>query len=295
MNACIPFPRASVLRRIVREPNEKLGKAAGMIAAAERNGVRRGLGLLGCGLAVAAAWGTAWTAIGQEPAPPAVRAPEVVRPAAKRLAPDPRRDTEAKIFAALDAVGDEDWLETPLEELSAKLEAKYAIRVALDRDALDAEGLSGETPVSIKAKGVRLGDALRQGLNAVHVDFGLRPSFLVLTSESAASQRKYLVVRVYEVSDLLVEQTASGPREVDPQQLASLVKTSIDPAAWDDQGGESSLQVFSVEKAVTLVTTGALTTQESVRRLLADLRAARDSIPAGGGRPVPVDPAKIIP
>lgn len=266
-----------------------------MIAAARRNGVRRGLGLLGCGLACAAAWSAAWPAAGQEPAAPAARAPEVVRPAAKRPAPDPRRDTEAKIFAALDSVGDEDWLETPLAELAGKLEAKYGVRVALDRHGLDAEGLNGETPVSIQAKGVRLGDALRQGLNAVHVDFGLQPSFLVFTSEAVASQRKFQVTRVYEVSDLLVEQTDSGAREVDPQQLASLVKTSIDPSSWDDQGGESSLQVFSVERAVTLVTTGTLVTQESVRRLLADLRAARDSIAPGAGRPVPVDPEKKIP
>jgi len=115
---------------------------------------------------------------------------------------------EEKIFTALNADTQIDFIETPLSDVVTFLEDYHKIQIEIDRKALEEVGLDTNTPVTRNLSGISLRSALRLLLRDMDLTYVVQDEVLLITTpEKAESQ---LVTKVYPVADLVLPIPSGG-------------------------------------------------------------------------------------
>lgn len=150
-------------------------------------------------------------------------------------------EKEQKLLKALQTPITETFKALPLEGVIETFEKRYGVSINVDRQGLEAAGLTMESPVSINVREKSLRSTLKNMLGDVGLTYAIVNGELRVTTPELAS--KITAVRPYYIGDLI----AGLNFNLDPytsqvqmvQSVASLIKMieGIDPAAWQSGGG----------------------------------------------------------
>lgn len=193
--------------------------------------------------------------------------------------------------------------EQPLGDVVAELKDRHKIEIQLDTAALDAAGVTSDTPVTIDVAGLPLGEALDLMLKQLELSFTIRDEVLLVTTPEEFETQ--LVTRIYPVSDLVLAEAraaagssnnASGiPTKYGPpvDRLFNVVTSTIAPTSWTDVGGTGAISY--VPQFRGMVVSQTLDVHNEIESLLQMLRP--------GGAPVarraadaapPASPARAV-
>lgn len=162
--------------------------------------------------------------------------------------------------------------DTKLLDVAAQLSATYKIPIAIDGEALGADGKSDELRISITIPdGASLRSALHSTLIPRGLTFVVENDRLMITTGVAAEVKT--PTRVYQVHDLV----NTGTSRPDFESLIELITSVIAPESWRDAGGTQGEAVpFHTDGVLALVITQTEAVHEQLESLFTDLRAARD-------------------
>jgi hypothetical protein len=142
----------------------------------------------------------------------------------------PRGPMVEKIRKALLTPTEIDFYESPLGDIVDYLKSTREIEIQLDQHALEDQGLSSDTPITFKLKGVSLGAALQafddqhDNLKLVVRDYGI-----LVTTPSRAEERGYFPV--VEFARLTAEENEPlrSPNSLSPEKKPSLGNSPNNP------------------------------------------------------------------
>ncbi len=183
--------------------------------------------------------------------------------------------------------------ETPLHEVVKAVGRQFGITVSLDNLALDTVGLGSDTPVTLDARGLTLGAALRHLLRPLELTYQVRNDLLLITTQEEVNAN--LHTWVYPVPDLTTSdfgawrsrQGRDGDRDFqldlvikgDYDTLRELIMQAVEPAFWDEVGGHGSIAASRVANALVISQTKE--THEQIVNLFQTLRLAHKMQHAG--------------
>ena len=182
----------------------------------------------------------------------------------------------------------------PLKDVADSL-SKLAGPVQIDIKAITDAGGSADTPITFRAKQLRLDSALRLMLQEHELDYIIDYfGVLIITSETKA--KEHVVINYYPVGDLIGDTSGNTAKEID-EAYAALLKTItsiVAPTTWSDAGGTGSITPFASCKALVCSQTRPI--HDEISTLLTDLRAKRaeNSNSAAANRPTPAFVTRII-
>jgi hypothetical protein len=231
----------------------------------------------------------------------------LLRPAGGVRPPAPERITEAEL--ALDRpVGELDFDNTPLEQAIATLEQRSGTPIVVDWADLEPKGLKRTQPVTLRAREIPLGEALDRILQPLDtfpdgsVTYSAETGKVVVgTAERVASN---LIVRIYDVRDLLGPETPPNPPTTLPasavpnlcwfgkgpqpttvtgttptdyerraRSLSTLLQSEVDSESWDRPAGNGTRDMPSISAfGGRLIVAQNAPAHRQVRRLLRTLR-----------------------
>ncbi|HYV36430.1 MAG TPA: hypothetical protein VE988_12035 [Gemmataceae bacterium] len=93
---------------------------------------------------------------------------------------------------------------------------------------------------------------------------------LIGTAHAAPAETPEMVVAVYGVADLVIPLDSTQGSKTTEESLMTLVRNLVDPASWEDQGGEANVQFYPV--GYGLVVRQTAENQELVAKVLTDMR-----------------------
>jgi len=138
----------------------------------------------------------------------------------------------------------------PFEEVIQTLSNAIGKNLYIDQKSFDNLGLDMRRPVDVPG-GVSARTALRAMLQSVGMTFVIRDKIIKVVSVEEA--RKNMMTRSYEIRDLI---QSGGPfnggatwgpyvdylqTQKNAEMLLESIKISVDPNAWSDRGGPSSI------------------------------------------------------
>lgn len=184
------------------------------------------------------------------------------RPLAVSLA---GRETVAAVEKALDRRDMRLHLsETPLRDLVGRLHDELKLPVLLDVKALEDAGVDLDMPITFNQSGMSLRSALNHMLGQVGLAFTITDESLVLTTQDRAWEN--LDVRLYPLPWGMAAQA-----EPDLQPLVALVQSTVEPAAWDANGGAGAIKPVANLGEVVLVVSQTQEIHAAVEGLLRGL------------------------
>lgn len=137
----------------------------------------------------------------------------------------------ASIRKSLDRRITTEFNDTPLADAISQLATQNEIRTVIDNAALADEGISTDTPLNLRVKGISLRSTLRLALRRHQLKAVIDGEVLKITTTIKAEEM--MVVKAYDVSDLIV-----------PGEFKSLIKTVttiIAPVSWESVGGPGTV------------------------------------------------------
>jgi hypothetical protein len=132
-----------------------------------------------------------------------------------------RNQRVAKIESALEQETELSFTENTLEDAFRYLGELHQLEIVLDKDALQAEGVSIDLPISLKVAGISLKSALPLILEPNGLDYLIKNEVLTITT--AAKAREHFETRVYDISRL---------KGVTPSELDQIIRSTIAPHTW---------------------------------------------------------------
>jgi hypothetical protein len=206
-----------------------------------------------------------------------VKADELITPEPLQVMPKKEKPTkEREIEYQLSLPVTLNFTDTPLKQVIDDLHNWQGINVYFDREALDAEGISIDRPVTIKLQDIALKTALTLLLKQAHLTYVVKDDVLQITTEAEA--RGKLMTRTYPVADL-IDADASALLGVDvppwiklnkEETLVSFITYNVLPRSWADVGGKASVEFHSPTQS--LVVNQTPDGQEAVENVLALVR-----------------------
>lgn len=162
--------------------------------------------------------------------------------------------------------------DTMLRDVADQLSATYKIPIAIDGEALGADGKNEELKLTITIpEGASLRSALRSTLEPRGLAFAVYDDRLVITTKTAAEVQT--PTRVYQVHDLVYHGTAVPNFE----SLIELITSVLAPETWREAGGtQGAVKPFRGDGVLALVITQTEHVHGQIESLFTDLRAARD-------------------
>ncbi len=142
---------------------------------------------------------------------------------------------EARIEAALDAKGEWDFEEVPLDQLCGFIRETLGIDIVLDVKSLEDYGIEPSTPITVSLRGVSNRSFLRLMLKDLDLTYTTRLGALWITTFEYAES--HLTTKVYPVGDLIEQASVADDRVVDYDTLEQAIMSVIAPDAWDQVGG----------------------------------------------------------
>jgi hypothetical protein len=198
--------------------------------------------------------------------------PEPIKVMPKKEGPTKEREIEYQLSQPVTL----NFSDTPLKQVIDDLRSWQGIHVYLDQEALDAEGISIDRPVTIKLQDVALKTALTLLLKQAHLTYVVKDDVLQITTEAEA--RGKLMTRTYPVADLIdADASALLGMDVPPwiklnkeETLVSFITYNVLPRSWADVGGKASIEFHSPTQS--LVVNQTPDGQEEVENVLALVR-----------------------
>lgn len=159
-----------------------------------------------------------------------------------------------------------DFQDQPLTDVVAFLSDFHNIPILIDNEALTADGIAPDTPVTRSLTGVSFESALNLVLAPLTLDYVIANDVMQITTAKQAEAT--LEARVYDLSRL---------PGLEPKTLSSIIMSSTKPNAWTEKGGSGSLVLgedFVVinqnqrthRKIVALLTQLELQSKEALKR-----------------------------
>ncbi|HIQ22211.1 MAG TPA: tetratricopeptide repeat protein, partial [Planctomycetes bacterium] len=208
------------------------------------------------------------------PRPPTAQAPiqPVPAPGSSRSAVQRRMENQRRIQAALDSPTAFQFQDTPLDDAIDYLQRLHRIEIRLDRRALEAVGLSEDTPITQTASGITLRSALDLILDQLDLDFVIHNEVLLITTPEQLETEEFQTTVVYPVTDLVRFRDEEGKTWSDFQSLIDAIQTTVQPDTWDVVGGPGSIAPMTFGDTDVLVFSQTQKVHEQVAEFLANLR-----------------------
>lgn len=111
--------------------------------------------------------------------------------------------------------------DNPLSEALSYLSDLHHIEITVDKRALQDEGVSEDSQISLKTSGVSLKSGLRLFLEPLGLDYVIQNETLMITSQAKAAE--IFETRVYTVRRL---------RGMTPAELDEIIRATIEPESW---------------------------------------------------------------
>jgi len=189
--------------------------------------------------------------------------------------------TEQKLQQRIDVA----FVDTPLKEVVASLSTQLDVPFIVDERALTEIGMDSNTPVNIDLRNIKAEVAMDLMLNSLGLTWLVHNDMVHVTTPEAAENK--LEVRIYVCRDFLDITYRSGGggdsrhRVKTLNDLINLIKSTIEPLSWDDQGGSRTVQPLS-GGILTIAATSPV--HAKVEQLLQKLRTAKKSLPGKATR-----------
>ena len=116
------------------------------------------------------------------------------------------RDSERKIYRALNERGDVNFNAQALSGVMKYFETTYDIPIVIDNKALDEENVTPDEPVTLNLPPVTFRSALKLILEPLQLTYVIEDEVMRITSKKTSAN----VVRVYPVGDLVVPIQSMG-------------------------------------------------------------------------------------
>jgi hypothetical protein len=190
--------------------------------------------------------------------------------------------TETKIYEALKAPTEFEFVDTPLQDVIAALKEFHKIPIQLDKKALQDVGVPADVPITKSLKGITLRSALRLMLRDLDLTYVVRDDVLLITTPEEAENMTY--VRVYPVDDLVGD--AGAERSAQCETLVKAVTTCIAPEAWSGVGGPGSISTIPPGLPRALVVDQYQQVHDEIDDFLGMLRQAAEKQAQGVFEPI---------
>jgi serine protease inhibitor len=183
---------------------------------------------------------------------------------------------EERIEAALDAPIRFSFDNLTLSDVAPLIRRNYEIPVNVDYRALEQAAIELSTPIRINCnvEELSLHEAMVLALYTIDLQFVPRRGVLWITTRTSADT--YLETRVFDVSDLVVDD--------DVESLKEIIMSTVAPTTWSDVGGPGSLKTYKVKDTTLLI---FLQTWEVHRQVDALLETLRANVSAAAENPKP--------
>ena len=163
--------------------------------------------------------------------------------------------------------------DAPFSEAVDRIRDLTGANIFVNWKALEATGIDRNTPVSVHLRGKKLSSVLDLVLAIVgseRAKLGYSIDDGVLTISTQDDLAKNVVVRVYDIRDLIYPQVN---RDIQVTRLTRLIEHDVDALSWKDAGGSvGALRELEGQLIVTQ-------TRDNHRRLVALLRDLRGGPP----------------
>lgn len=168
------------------------------------------------------------------------------------------QEANARARDRLAQVVDLDFEDTSLADMLEYVRTTFGVQSYVDRIALADSGGDETTPVKVKLNAIPLEMGLGLTLSNLQLGYRLRHGVMIVSTKSQLDQD--LDTRVYRVS----------VRRESVDDLIELITSMVDPASWDENGGDAAIEIYN--QAMVVAQTDE--NHEHIRRLLASLIAA---------------------
>jgi hypothetical protein len=152
---------------------------------------------------------------------------------------------EKAILQALGAPISVDFKDSRFEDVIEYLQTVMGQPIIVDKASLDAAGVTYDSPVSLRIKGVSARTVLRTILSNLQLYYNVKDEVIMVTTADKA--RSMLVARAYPVGDLVsggllpLQLGGGGLDQVAMMQNAKMIidmiTSSVDPPSWQVNGG----------------------------------------------------------
>jgi beta-lactamase regulating signal transducer with metallopeptidase domain/type II secretory pathway component GspD/PulD (secretin) len=168
--------------------------------------------------------------------------------------------------------------DTPLSDAIAEIQRRTNTNIVLDEVGLEELGIRRDMPVNLKLSGISGRSALKILAQSVGLAVAAGDEAVIITSPDRADP---LIVMTYPVADLSHDPTKPRPSsteagkaaENNQENLADLIRSTIDPNSWDTSGGRGTMKFFAPNYLVIRQTQR---NHEEIASLLSQLRRQRD-------------------
>ena len=177
-----------------------------------------------------------------------------------------------KFREALNTKLDLDFTETALTDVVLFLQHKFDVPLMLDRRALEAAGVGGDTPITFRAKQVRLQSVLRQLLRGLGLTYLVRNDIVYITTleevESSLSNG------IYNIRDLIAaakhSKYAADDEGVITDSLVQMIRTTtgLPKPGWVEDGGVGAILAYDGQ----LIVSQTCGVHDQIEQLLAACR-----------------------
>jgi hypothetical protein len=144
---------------------------------------------------------------------------------------------ERAILHALDSEISVRFENSRFEDVIEYLQTMTGLPIVLSPAALEEAGVSYDSPVTLRVKGVTARFVLRKVLAELGLGYVIRNETVEVVTP--AQVRENRVTRVYYIGDLLF----GGPvhRAFQAAQLMELIQGTVDPQSWEGKGGAGTM------------------------------------------------------
>ena len=209
----------------------------------------------------------------------------------------PTSPAELKILKALDEPTELDFIEEPLQGVVDYLSDRHKIQIVIDIRALDDLNIGKDEPTTHKLSGISLRSALDLVLRNLDLTWTIKSEVLLITTVDVADES--CLVKVYDVSDLVVCQDEGGRLWDDYVSLIDTIESVVAPDTWlETVGGPGTVEGCTFASAKVLVILHTYQVHMEVAGLLDTIRAiakthGTDAEPPVRKKPLP-EPAGVM-
>jgi hypothetical protein len=215
------------------------------------------------------------TLMSAEPPPEQAAAEKVAVEKAATIPSDscgvPTNPAELRILKALAEPTEISLIDEPLGSLVDYLSDQHKIQIMLDTRALDDVDIAADEPITFQVSGVSLRSALDLILRNLDLTWTVDSEVLLITTPDEAENR--LIIKTYDVRDLVVCQYEDGRLWDDYDSLIDVITSIVAPNTWEETtGGPGIVEGCTFAAAKVLVIRQTLQVQLEVVQLLETIR-----------------------
>ncbi len=181
---------------------------------------------------------------------------------------------QQRIREALETVTHVEFDDVPLEEAIQRLSTVHRIPMLLDYKALEDGGIGSDSPISFSQTQLSLRTMLHFLLDAHDLTWTIMDNVLVITTKDDADSK--LSTKIYDVRKIVPR--ARRNRDRDPSaydydfyQLIELIRTTIEPDSWSDNGGPGAIEYLEGPNITAFTISQTHQLHEQIESLLVNL------------------------